>query len=762
MYLKHCTLTGFKSFARQSTLEFNSPITAIVGPNGSGKSNIAEAFRFVLGEQSFKTLRSKRGEDLIFDGTQRVPRANRASVAVTFDNRRRLVNIDYDEVILERAVHRDGTSEYSINGSQVRLRDVQELLAGANIGASGHHIISQGEADKMLNSSPKARREMIEDALGLKVYQFKKGESEKKLAKTNENIEQVNQQRREIRPHLNYLAKQVQKLEKARELRQQLREHYREYLKREQTYLAVHEQRVRQQRAQPAQELERISNELSEAKATRDAKRDDGGLKQQLHDVERQLSAVRAQRDQVSRQLGNIEGQLTALKRQQREPKQHSRSNTTHPPIAYERVAALQQELASVREQVARGDDHASIRQAIDALEQRLRSLLAVHHTTDNDAPQNEQDSHEQQGADNELQRLEREQQDAQQQMGQHEEHERTLNEQYAHIKQQLNALQENSREAERAVFELTNRYNELKEQIASFDRQAQTLARDRASFESEVQEAISVVGAAVREFYDHTPVDAHGSQLSDEVIADESREQQRARLREIEKMRARLEDIDEDVGDDVLQEYKDTKERDEFLARELEDLQQSADSLKQLIADLDRQLDQRFKEGLETINREFSQFFSLLFGGGSAKVTLVQHSFKRGSDESDDDERNEQEKEGLDISLRLPKKRIKGLEMLSGGERALTSIALLFAMSQVNPPPFLILDETDAALDEANSRKYSDMIEHLAQKSQLILITHNRETMSRAGVLYGITMSGDGVSQLLSVQFADAAAYAK
>src|SRR6185295_2865757 len=116
---------------------------------------------------------------------------------------------------------------------------------------------------------------------------------------------------------------------------------------------------------------------------------------------------------------------------------------------------------------------------------------------------------------------------------------------------------------------------------------------------------------------------------------------------------------------------------------------------------------------------------------------------------------------EGIEISVNLPRKKVKGLMMLSGGERALTSIALIFAMSQVKPPPFIILDETDAALDEANSRKYGDMIENLAKYSQLILITHNRETMSRAGVLYGVTMSS-GVSKLLSIQFDEAVAVAK
>ena len=117
---------------------------------------------------------------------------------------------------------------------------------------------------------------------------------------------------------------------------------------------------------------------------------------------------------------------------------------------------------------------------------------------------------------------------------------------------------------------------------------------------------------------------------------------------------------------------------------------------------------------------------------------------------------------QGIEINVSLPHKKVKELHALSGGERSLTSIALLFAMSQVNPPPFLILDETDAALDEANSRRYGEMVESLAQHSQLILITHNRETMSRAGVLYGVTIGANGASKLLSVKFNEATQIAK
>jgi chromosome segregation protein len=160
--------------------------------------------------------------------------------------------------------------------------------------------------------------------------------------------------------------------------------------------------------------------------------------------------------------------------------------------------------------------------------------------------------------------------------------------------------------------------------------------------------------------------------------------------------------------------------------------------------------------------------FFTRLFNGGEAKLILEKPSKERALDaEADEDdvvleEADEVPVMGLTVSVQLPRKKVRGLEALSGGERALTSIALIFAMSQVNPPPFLILDETDAALDEANSRRYAEMIQALSERSQLILITHNRATMAAAGELYGVTMGQDGVSKLLSVKLEEAERVAK
>jgi chromosome segregation protein len=221
----------------------------------------------------------------------------------------------------------------------------------------------------------------------------------------------------------------------------------------------------------------------------------------------------------------------------------------------------------------------------------------------------------------------------------------------------------------------------------------------------------------------------------------------------------------------DVMNEYKETLERDEFLAKEVADLAAGAVSLRQIIAELEEKIGEEFKIGIDKINEHLREFFTLMFGGGSAELYLAKDKKERPPEAEEDEvvdlvkdlSRDAEPKaEGIELKVSLPRKKIQGLQMLSGGERALTSIALLFAMSQVNPPPFLILDETDAALDEANARKYSEMVGNLARHSQLILITHNRETMSRAGIIYGVTMGRDGVSRLLSIKFDEAVGFAK
>lgn len=745
MYLKELTINGFKSFAKKGDLEFTAPITAIVGPNGSGKSNIAESFRFVLGEQSVKSMRGKRGEDLIWGGSEKVSRGNRASVQLTFDNKSRTFALDFDEVTIERTVHRDGQNEYKLNGSTVRLKDVHELLAGANIGATGHHIISQGEADRVLAAGPKERREMIEDALGLKVYQNKKQETERKLEKTRENISKVESLRREAAPHLKYLQKQVEKAERSLQLQKELRIKYAEYLKREDMYVAHHFDLLNEQRIQPQQRLDDVQEKLA-------------AVKQVLEKAEKkvdttELDAARAQhrtqsraRQEAERELSRLEGQINFIESRLKHPAQKQVDVSTVVPRA--QLEQLVESIAQHAEKALGKGGESVLERALNDLVHQLRMFLKqeqgeIVDTTAADAE--------------ELETLRTALAEAQSAVAEAQQAEEAALTAYEKLEQAKADESQMNREAEREMFELMNERRELESTLSNIDRQLAHLERDRNDFKQQLQEAVSLLGRSAADYYQTEVLGDEGATLKKEVIVDESRERQRERKHELEKLKIRLEELGVGTTDELQKEYTAAKERDEFLERELKDLTASVENLKQLIDDMEAKLHEQFAGGLDKIKKEFHTFFTLMFGGGAAGLERVQLKSK-GDDETEEVSVNE----GVELQVSLPNKRVKGLEMLSGGERALTSIALIFAMSQVNPPPFIILDETDAALDEANSRRYGDMIEALAKRSQLVLITHNRETMSRAGILYGITMGVEGVSKILSVKFEEAAEVAK
>ncbi len=731
MLLSRLDVAGFKSFAKKTSFDFGTPVVAIVGPNGSGKSNVAESIRFVLGEQSMKSMRGKRGEDLIWNGSNAVPRANRASVSITFDNSTRFLNIDFDEVSVERVVNRDGTNEYRLNSSVVRLKDIQELLAGANIGQTGHHIISQGEADKILSASPRDRREMLEDALGLKVYQYKKVEAIRKLDKTEENMRQVEALRREIAPHLRFLKKQVEKIEKAEELRLAAVERYKVYFKREDQYLKGARTRVTAEGGAARVELDEVSRRVADAKAHLARSAEDKRAAR-IVDVSQSLDRVRAERSDAARRASRIGGQVETLVRV-----------TERASVPAAEVARLADEGDQALMRLSEADGPAVL-EFIRTMLRKFRELTRSASSGDGD-----------------LASLQAQQAEAEKEEKDLAGKEGALAAELELIRSELDSARAAEREKERSLFELTATEREIRHRISAAESAAERLRLEEDEFKRELAEVAPLVGRDILGF-----ASAH---VPNEI----PREEQEREKRDLEKLKIRLEEMGAAGGDEVMREYTEASEREQFLEKEIGDLVQSSAQLKALIADLEKELGKRFDEGIESINAEFARFFALMFDGGSAALTRVREPLKRprlldaesdDSDESEEqgDEDSAEAVEGIEISLNIPRKRIKSLVMLSGGERALTSIALIFAMSSVNPPPFLVLDETDAALDEANSRRYGDMVKALSDKSQLIVITHNRETMSRAGILYGVTMGNDGVSKVLSVKLEEAVKVAK
>ena len=761
MYLKSIEISGFKSFGKKSVLDFNVPISSIVGPNGSGKSNVAEAFSFVLGEQSIKSLRGKRAEDLIFNGGKDAPRSNRASVKLIFNNVQRILNIDFDEVAIERVVNRDSSSEYSINGSAVRLKDIVELLSSAHIGASGHQIISQGEADKVLNSNIRERREMIEDALGLKIYQNKKDESIRKLEKTEENLKQVESLRREIAPHIKFLKKQVEKIEKMVVMKEELTKMYHDYFRHEEEYIKFEKQNIATEKQPLLSVSGKLEKELVEAKqvlaksVTKDSRSDD------VVKVEDRLKEVRTLKDNLSRSVGRIEGEISSLFRMIKKQNE-ANSAMSKKTVDLSQVENVYKQIDLEIEEANSITEFSKIKEIFISIRKILSDF--IERNKENEDKQAILD------LENEIKKLELEKTGYEVKIREANNTETELSEQYAFLKNDIEKEKDSNRDAEKALFRIVAEQNEIRSKLNSLGSRESVLRRDEEELQRELQEASALVGLSALRYKDFWPIDTNGNALSHDQIVKEPRFVQEEKRRVMEKIKVRLEDAGVSGGDDVVKEYKETTERDSFLERELADLINSSTSLKNLIKELEEKLAIEFRNGVTKINIQFQEFFRAMFGGGSATLSIVKEKKRKKNSDTDlsvadsgeEIVEEEEAEEGLDIEVSLPKKKIKGLMMLSGGERALTSIALLFAISQVNPPPFIILDETDAALDEANSKKYGDMIVELSKYSQLILITHNRETMARAGVIYGVTMGMDGVSRLLSIQFEEAVQVAK
>jgi len=727
--LKRLELSGFKSFARSTTLEFPTSVAGVVGPNGSGKSNISEGVRWVLGEQSMKSLRGKRGEDLIWSGSNIIPRMGKASVTLVFDNKDRKIPVDFEEVSIMRKIFRDGVNEYYLNDSQVRLKDIVELMARMGLGDIKHNMIGQGEVDRILMSAtPRERRELVEEAIGLKVYHIKKAEAERKLNASGENLKNVESLIRELTPHIKFLKEQAKKAESRQIYIEELKTLERYYFKKgfediEEAFRRIeaektpHEQRIKGLEAEIREVFEKIRG--LEGKS-RDS--------EEVREIRGRIAELEGGERTISRDLGRIEGRIEAEKAK---PKTVTRIID----LSYVKNAMLRF-INLVREAE---DDHEtdSLKKKVKILREHLEKFL-----TDMEKGSIEEEA----SANHEIEGLAKTEKELQEQM-----------------KQVATLL----KEAKEALYGKEKDYRLLQEELRTLDR----IIREKEEEKTTVRETLNRVlfeEEKIKLKYEELEKEFQMLGLSRDILKEPldmsvSYESEQDIRRKIERLRVRLEEVG-GIDDSVIVEYHETEARYAFLQKELEDTRNAILSLEELIATLDKTLKENFEEGFSRIKEEFHNYFRVIFGGGRAMLKMVEYGRRKAPEDSEAleelGEEEEELEEGIDIEVDLPKKRIKNLSMLSGGERALTSIAFLFAIVAVNPPPFLFLDETDAALDEANSKRYAEILKELSKKTQLIVVTHNRETMRVAGILYGVTMGNDGVSKLLSLRLEEAEAY--
>lgn len=709
-------------------MEFPSRITGIVGPNGSGKSNITEGIRWVLGEQSMKSLRGKKGEDLIWNGSPQVPRMGKAAVTLYFDNTNAETPVDFEEVVLMRKIFRDGLNEYYVNDAQVRLKDVVELMAHAGLGEAKHNIISQGEVDRMLLSSARDRREMFEEALGLRVYQIKKRETERKLEQTETNIKQVEALVREIAPHLKFLRAQSEKSKTRGIIESELKQFEIMYCVKERDEIAAEKRNLSGKSDPLHTKREAVKRRLETLAAERAAEEKKLATEETHPEAERIMRELSGRQRELERELGRLEGKLEAEERMSQAP-QMPQIFAPNPEFVRELVRIARQFLRDIKSLLDEEDRISVVRSHVGVLASDLEAAIK-----------------DVEGG------AEEERSAPLAQMYETESTIRALQEELAKIGAELSGLQREQREARERMRQFEVRIREIDLAIRTMQDEERdlTLGLERFRFDEEriavrkkaFLEELSALGLASAEL-ERKMANGYGMYSSAEL------------KKRAERLEIKLEEVG-GIDPSVIREYEETNARYIFLEKEIEDLRQASDSLRELIRELDCHIEQDFHEGFSKIKEEFHNYFRVIFGGGRASLDLTSEHALEESEESE----IVPGIEGIEISVDLPRKRIQGLAMLSGGERALTAIALLFAITAVNPPPFLILDETDAALDEANSRRYGAILKELSQKTQLLLVTHNRETMKCAGALYGVTMGEDGTSKLLSLKFEEAEVY--
>lgn len=318
MYLKNIEVYGFKSFAQKINFEFHNGITGIVGPNGSGKSNVGDAVRWVLGEQSAKQLRGGNMQDVIFSGTENRKPLSFASVSITLDNSDHKLPVDYNEVTVTRRLYRSGESEYLINGSGCRLKDIQEMFYDTGIGKEGYSIIGQGQIDKILSGKPEERRELFDEAAGIVKFKRRKATTLKKLDEERQNLVRV-------RDILSELTKQLGPLEKQSETARIYLAKREELKELDVNLFLLDHQRTGELLKELEEKLEQAQRELNEAQAAYDqTKIEYDRLEQELEDLNHRLDTLKEEQQQNALLKQQYEGQVQVLEEQISSGKQNS------------------------------------------------------------------------------------------------------------------------------------------------------------------------------------------------------------------------------------------------------------------------------------------------------------------------------------------------------------------------------------------------------------------------------------------------------
>ncbi len=725
MQLKHIKLAGFKSFVDPTRISFPTNMVAVVGPNGCGKSNIIDAVRWVLGELSAKNLRGDSMSDVIFNGSEQRKPSGQCSIELLFDNSSGKVGGEYaafNEISVKRVMTRDSQSSYYINNTKCRRKDVQDIFLGTGLGPSSYAIIEQGMVSSLVSAKPEELRTHIEEAAGVSKYRERRKETESRIKKTKENLSRVNDIRDEIGRLIRRLESQAKAADRYKDYKNQEKE-------KELNVAILFSLDARDKR-------DLLNNNLAALQKDESIKESEVSVKQaKLDQYKTEHESVLSKYEDAQKKFYEVGSEIARFE-QNLQNIRTTKDNTTR---ELERVKAAYEdalekasdfENLSPKEKAIHLIDEIiskiSIPEIKSKAEQLKDILLSIFNIVLKQSKEiSDEYLNQQENLETELKKTTQSSKE---------------------ISTKLQELIETSASAEAELNSIRKDQQEVDTEIRRLENEKSVSLLDLKAIQEKITNTkIEISSHSVHLENSSKRISESGIDINDINRAnyqDLSIEELQSELETIRSKIIRLGAINLAAPDEIAEERK----RKDELDKQNGDLEEALEKLNKAISQIDKETKEKFIESFDAVNKRLKSIFPIMFGGGNAELSLTDNSYLNA---------------GVKLMARPPGKKNSTLSQLSGGEKAMTALALVFALFELNPAPFCLLDEVDAPLDDLNTSRFINMVEEMSKKIQFIFITHNKVSMEKSDHLMGVTMQEAGVSRVVSVDVNQAVEFA-
>ena len=814
MRLNSIKLSGFKSFVDPTTVTFPSSMSCIVGPNGCGKSNVIDAVRWVLGESSAKNLRSDSMSDVVFNGSSSRKPVSKASVELFFDNKDGRIGGEfssYNEISVRRSIELDGQSNYYLNGTSCRKRDVTDVFLGTGLGPRSYAIIEQGMISQLVSAKPDEMRGYIEEVAGISRYLERKKETESRIKRTRENLSRLEDLREEISRLLHKLQRQAKAAEKYSQLRK-------DENKAKQFLLAskwLDISKIVKAKEKEVKDQELKVEEINSAKNTSDSEVIE--LRAQQIELQSEMDKVQQEFYSFGADISRVEQELALKKERVREIEEKLNTNSMQIDSRKEELQALNKSKEHVKSNIdsidselqkikeGKGDELnleesekiesswlAFITQSkmiISKLERNIGSLVESLNKKSSLGTIKELES-EVLELKSEIELLKEEptkltkltqdflsnsSEDAKQQrinLIDKTNKFADLQAKFASLTSEDKHANTKLKELESENLTLVNESQQLNNPISEIQTNLEELLSQRLIVENKLLESRKAIEECNESIHkiEREKIEKEQLAISLREALENFRLEKQASTIEGDNLVGQIKDLDgdlnsllneldeskssEDLASDLesienkisrlgainlaaMEEFEQEEKRKELLDSQHQELMDALETLQNAINKIDKETRTTFKDTFDKLNLSLANSFPKLFGGGHAEFVMLGDDLLSC---------------GVGISARPPGKKNASVSQLSGGEKALTAIATVFAFFELNPAPFCMLDEVDAPLDDLNTMRFIDLVEDMSQRVQFVYISHNKISMEKSKHLMGVTMQEPGVSRMVAV----------